>query len=108
MLEINYEKVRELNAERLKSNSWSLRLVPYGVLILALRKMEWRHRDILGFLFEEYDDLNKFNELKPISPDQLSNILSRWNAKKLINPESVENEVKKIRGSKIEVYDDFQ
>lgn len=108
MIEINYSKVRELNNERIKSSSWGLRLVPYGPLIFALRVLEWRHREILKFLFEEVDELRKFNEVKPISPDQLSNILSRWKAKGLIDNESITKEVQKIKGNNSDMFDGFQ
>jgi hypothetical protein len=108
MIEINYNRVRELNSERVKANSWGLRLVPYGPLLFALRVLEWRHREILKLLFDEFEDLRKFNEIKPISPDQLSNILSRWKTKGLIDNESINKEVQKIKGNNSDMFDGFQ
>ena len=95
-LNVDYKELQKLNREKQSASNWSICLITYMHLIVALKKLNWRHREILAYLLSTNQSLYSLNERNPITPDNLSQIIGKWVKKNIVDEKKVKVEIDKI------------
>lgn len=99
MIEIDYSKVREFEEERIRRNVAGFRFLPYCHFILALRELGWNHRDIVAFMYQNFEDLKPKEGEKHITNIDLSKFIFAWKNKGLIDAAAIKYELANIQQS---------
>ncbi len=97
MKEIDYTKVAQYNVKRMKETSSEVIYYEYATLICALYDMSWTHRDILGFLHSEVEEMRELVPSKRVTNKTLTRYRQGWVKAEMIDIDAVKQEVSKLR-----------
>lgn len=96
MKEIDYNKLRNFDAQRKRRRVYGYQYLPYCPTIVALKLSDWRYRDVLEFLYTEVEEFIEMPKANRIDNNDLSKMVNYWKRKNLIDFVQVETEKKKI------------
>lgn len=82
---IDYVKVRGFDAKRKIKKVYGYKFLPYAPFIVACRLLDWRHTEILEFLYSEIEEFKSEDRKDRINNNDLSKMVSYWRANNLID-----------------------
>lgn len=88
-MNIDYEKVRTRDKIIKTKRQYGFVYLKYKNLIVALRLLDWKHRDIVDFLHEEIDDLKALANIDRVDNNKLMRLVSHWRKNNMIDFDEV-------------------
>lgn len=85
MENIDYVKVRGFDAKRRIKKVYGYKFLPYAPFIVACRLLDWRHTEILEFLYSEIEEFKSEDRKDRINNNDLSKMVSYWKTNNLID-----------------------
>jgi len=85
MENIDYVKVRGFDAKRKIKKVYGYKFLPYAPFIVACRLLDWRHTEILDFLYSEVEEFRSEEKKDRINNNDLSKMVSYWKTNNLID-----------------------
>jgi hypothetical protein len=116
MSDIDYSKIAEFNRQRKIRSIAGYQYLEYADFIYACRMLNWRHTEILDYLYSYVAELKEISLANRIDNNRLVKLLSYWKGKGLINmknvsiaKEKIENELYKNRQNDVnETSEEYQ
>lgn len=99
MENIDYVKVRGFDAKRKIKKVYGYKFLPYVPFIVACRLLDWRHTEILEFLYSEVEEFRNEKKEDRINNNDLSKMVSYWKINNLIDFNKVDIEKSLIANS---------
>ena len=99
MENIDYVRVSGFDAKRKIKKVYGYKFLPYAPFIVACRLLDWRHTEILEFLYSEIEEFKSEGKADRINNNDLSKMVSYWKTNNLIDFNKVDIEKNLIANS---------